>query len=193
MRLRRGPCQPGSQCGLGVSCPGGGGSGGSGGSNENFKPVKVVFPTAAECRRQSAYGRTRTDRRTAPLLARAPIRSRTRTPKSERARASERGAAALSEQWRPPLAPRAPAVVTKLTKPSIQRKSCEDFLKGEKETREHGQASSARRSGGSGGGTRHLAETKAFFRLESIPNLYGKDTNHLSIQIFQQNLKQFQE
>ena len=48
------------EAGAGSACPGGGG-----GSNENFKPAKVVFPPAAECRRRaSAY---RAERRTAAV------------------------------------------------------------------------------------------------------------------------------
>ena len=110
------------EAGAGSACPGGG-------SNENFKPAKVVFPPAAECRRRaSAY---RAERRTAavgpllPLRTRSPVRTRP-GHRGERRPASPpvRALASVGNQTYQTILPA-----------SQPAKSCEDCLEREADTR----------------------------------------------------------
>ena len=77
------------EAGAGSACPGGG-------SNENFKPAKVVFPPAAECRRRaSAY---RAEGRTAAVPSSTYSLSRqdpTRTQRRAEARFPARARAGI--------------------------------------------------------------------------------------------------
>ena len=111
------------EAGAGSACPGGGGS------NENFKPAKVVFPPAAECRRRaSAY---RAERRTAAVPSFLYVLALPSGPDQDTEESGGRPAS-------PPV--RALASVGNQTYQTIlpasqPAKSCEDCLEREADTR----------------------------------------------------------
>ena len=164
--LRRGPCREGwKEAGAGSACPGGG-------SNENFKPAKVVFPPAAECRRRaSAY---RAERRTAavgpllPLRTRSPVRTRP-GHRGERRPASPpvRALASVGNQTYQTILP--------ASQPASQpAKSCEDCLEREADTRAPAASKQAvLASEGETAAARGRIQV-ILPRTESISNQYGK-------------------